>query len=196
MCCRLSGNDPDTCDPTGLCLTSGGEYYREFCTDQSWNSTNCLPKDICGNKNSGNSDWTYQLTSCGEGLWCCGSSTSCCNTHETFSLGPAPVGSAPNSSVTATSAPTTTVTIIPTEDSSKNKGESERLTKVAIGVAVGVPLACIAVGMFGAGYILGIRSTQKILSPAKFEPRAMSIPLEKPKGEIGRPRRSNDAAST
>ncbi|PYH63943.1 uncharacterized protein BO88DRAFT_447317 [Aspergillus vadensis CBS 113365] len=128
-------------------------------------------------------------------LWCRGSSTSCCNTHEISSLGPTPVGTDPNSSVTATAAPTTTVTAIPTEDSSKNKDESERLTKVAIGVAVGVPLACIAVGMYGAGYLLGRRSTQKILSPAKFEPRAMSIPLKKPKGEIGRPRRSDDAAS-
>ncbi|OJZ80178.1 hypothetical protein ASPFODRAFT_53808 [Aspergillus luchuensis CBS 106.47] len=195
MCCRLNGADPEKCDPTGLCLTSGGRYYREFCTDQSWNSTNCLPKDICGNQNGGNSDWTYQLTSCGNGLWCCGSSTSCCNTLETFSLGPTLVKFDSNSSLSATAAPTATVTVIPTEDGSSNTDESEMPTKVAIGVGVGVPLACIAVGMFGVGYLLGRRSTQKALLPARPEPRVMSIPLEKPKGEIGCPRWSDDAAS-
>ncbi|KAL3254252.1 hypothetical protein ABHI18_009056 [Aspergillus niger] len=196
MCCMLNSADPDKCDPTGLCLTSGGRYYREFCTDQSWNSTNCLPKDICGDQNGGNSDWTYQLTSCGDGLWCCGSST-CCNTHETFNLNPnlVKLDLNSNSSLSATTVPTITVTVIPTEDSSSNKDESQMLTKIAIGVGVGVPLACIAIGMFGLGCLLGSRSTQKALSPANSEPRIMSIPLEKPKGEVGCPRQLNDAAS-
>ncbi|PYH63675.1 uncharacterized protein BO88DRAFT_352712 [Aspergillus vadensis CBS 113365] len=198
MCCRLNSVDPDKCDPTGLCLTSGGGYYREFCTDQSWNSTNCLPKDICSDQNGGNSDRTYQLTSCGEGLWCCGSSTSCCNTHETFTLSPTLLNFDldPSSSLSATAAPTTTVTVVPTEGSSSNKGEPQMLTKVAIGVGVGVPLACIAVGMLGVGCLLGRRSTQKALSPAKPRHRVMSIPLEKPKGEIGCSHWSDDAAST
>lgn len=45
------------------------------------------------------------------------------------------------------------------------------------------------------GNLLGRRSTQKALLPARPEPRVMSILLEKPRGEIGCPRWSDDASS-
>ncbi|PYH67190.1 uncharacterized protein BO88DRAFT_392147 [Aspergillus vadensis CBS 113365] len=215
MCCKLNAEDPDTCDPSGLCLTSEGAYYREFCTDRSWNSTNCLPKDICGNQNGGNSDWTYQLTNCGDGSWCCGSTAACCNTYETFTLDSALIkfisnsdsnsnsssksGSASDTSVT--SAPSTTGTVNPSGDSSsgsisreKDQSNSDKPKKIAIGVGVGIPLACIAVAMMGVGYFWGRRSMKKELQP-RFQPRILNIPLERPKGEIGRPRPEDDASS-
>lgn len=58
------------------------------------------------------------------------------------------------------------------------------MTEVAIGVGVGVPLVCIAVEMLGIGCLLGRRSTQKAIPPAKPEHYIISILLEKPKGEI------------
>ncbi|PYH67194.1 uncharacterized protein BO88DRAFT_369251 [Aspergillus vadensis CBS 113365] len=196
MCCRLNSADNETCDPTGLCLTSGGGYHRGLCTDQSWNSTNCLPKDICDNQHGGYSDWTYQLTSCGDGCWCCGSSTSCCSTPETFTLDPTVIKLDSASKAAATAAPAITVTIIPTESSSSNDGEVDRSAKVAIGLGVGVPLACIAVGMLGGGYLLGRRSMRRVLSQVNLQPRVKSVLLEKPKGEIGRPLQVGDAPST
>ncbi|PYH72175.1 uncharacterized protein BO88DRAFT_476686 [Aspergillus vadensis CBS 113365] len=232
MCCKLNDADPDTCDPSGLCQTSGGAYYREFCTDQSWNSTNCLPKDICGNQNGGNSDWTYQLTNCGDGSWCCGSTTACCNTYETFTLDSALLkfssnddsnsnsnsgsnsnsksGSSSNSGSgsdsnsasdgSSTSAPTTTGTGSPLGDSSRginsepDQSDPEKSKRLAIGLGVGLPLACIAVAMLGAGYVWGRRDMKKELQP-KFQPRIINLPLEKPKGEIGCPRPADDGSS-
>ncbi|GKZ31890.1 hypothetical protein AbraIFM66950_000826 [Aspergillus brasiliensis] len=228
MCCKLNAADPDTCDPSGLCLTSEGAYYREFCTDQSWNSTNCLSKDICGNQNGGNSDWTYQLTDCGDGSWCCGSTRACCNTYETFTLDSALAkyttpnsdssdssansvdsssssksGSNSNSTSTSdtdsdpstTSTPSSTGTgILLGDGSSSGQYIADKSKMIAIGVGVGIPLACIAVAMLGAGYIWGRRSMVKELQP-KFQPRISNIPLEKPKGEIGRPRTADDASS-
>lgn len=51
MCCALNvtANTIETCDPNGLCIAGKGEHfhYREFCTDSTWKSPNCLPKTIC-----------------------------------------------------------------------------------------------------------------------------------------------------
>ncbi|GKZ97225.1 hypothetical protein AnigIFM59636_011978 [Aspergillus niger] len=165
--------------------------------------------------NGGNSDWTYQLTNCGDGSWCCGSTAACCNTYETFTLDSALIkfisnsdsnsnsssksGSASDTSVT--SAPSTTGTVNPSGDSSsgsisreKDQSNSDKPKKIAIGVGVGIPLACIAVAMMGVGYFWGRRSMKKELQP-RFQPRILNIPLERPKGEIGRPRPEDDASS-
>lgn len=52
MCCATNRtSNPDTCHPNGLCEGHGevgagfdpeAPYYRESCTDKSWNSTYCL----------------------------------------------------------------------------------------------------------------------------------------------------------
>ena len=52
MCCATNrAANPDTCLPNGLCEGHGeigagfdteAPYYRESCTDKSWNSTYCL----------------------------------------------------------------------------------------------------------------------------------------------------------
>lgn len=53
MCCRLNDTNPDTCHPNGLCMaTQEGDnlgYWRDFCTDSTWRSPNCL-RDICTNE--------------------------------------------------------------------------------------------------------------------------------------------------
>lgn len=60
MCCRTGGLVPDTCDENGLCynicdqMGSGchnnpGTFWRESCTDQSWQSPYCL-QNLCTDK--------------------------------------------------------------------------------------------------------------------------------------------------
>lgn len=45
MCCAtLRSEFTDTCLPNGLC--NDGAYWRDFCTDPSWNSPFCL-KGVC-----------------------------------------------------------------------------------------------------------------------------------------------------
>lgn len=52
MCCSLNSTHPDTCQTNGLCLSStestfGENYWRDFCTDETWESPNCLSKTLC-----------------------------------------------------------------------------------------------------------------------------------------------------
>lgn len=51
MCCRLNDVEPDTCLPSGLCRSKKDKehrgVWRDFCTDSSWKSPNCLSRTIC-----------------------------------------------------------------------------------------------------------------------------------------------------
>jgi len=50
MCCALNATStPDICSPNGLCVAGWGNqaYWRDFCTDSTWKSPNCLPKTTC-----------------------------------------------------------------------------------------------------------------------------------------------------
>lgn len=52
MCCSLNTTTPDTCQPNGLCLSNSANeyksnYWRDFCTDKTWESPNCLSKTLC-----------------------------------------------------------------------------------------------------------------------------------------------------
>lgn len=48
MCCRLNDTNPDLCYPNGLCYwTAKNQYWRNFCTDQTWESPNCIPNTTC-----------------------------------------------------------------------------------------------------------------------------------------------------
>ncbi len=67
MCCVLnvtaleligqSAANVDTCQPDGLCLNgaqsnlAGGQFSRNFCTDRTWKSPNCL--NVCAGGNVG-----------------------------------------------------------------------------------------------------------------------------------------------
>ncbi|PYI01800.1 hypothetical protein BO78DRAFT_276563, partial [Aspergillus sclerotiicarbonarius CBS 121057] len=155
MCCRLNAANPDTCDPSGLCIArsgGGGTYYREFCTDSSWNSTSCLPRDICGDANGGNSNWSYQLTPCGNSMWCCGSSTACCSSGRAFKLNQTLINFPDLQHSVDLAGPTATVTALPAGDGDGKMEDGGDMSKRAkIGVGVGVPLVCLAIGMVGVG---------------------------------------------
>lgn len=48
MCCRLNDTGPDQCLQNGLCYwTSRNEYWRDYCTDKTWDSPNCLSNTTC-----------------------------------------------------------------------------------------------------------------------------------------------------
>ncbi|RAL03510.1 uncharacterized protein BO80DRAFT_376540 [Aspergillus ibericus CBS 121593] len=213
MCCRLNAANPETCDPSGLCIssqttttgtgTSGTtttSYYREFCTDSSWNSTNCLPRNICGDANSGNSNWSYQLTPCGNSLWCCGSSTACCSTGQAFKLNRTLINFPDLQRSLDLSAPTATVTVLPAGENSDGSAGMERESgmsrKAKIGVGIGVPVACLVMGLVGVGggFVWG----RKVAAGGRGRGDGMggdgeSVGMEKPKGSFGS---EDDGAST
>ncbi|KAA6412155.1 MAG: hypothetical protein FRX48_04306 [Lasallia pustulata] len=105
MCCGTNHTQPtldDTCLPNGLCQTLGATadnmFWRESCTDPTWDSPSCL-KGFCvsGVGVSGN----IGLTLCSDGTWCCGStSTTCCTDKQGISLA-ATVGGATSISVSS-----------------------------------------------------------------------------------------------
>ena len=173
MCCSLNTSTPDTCQSNGLCLSSTdstfqSNYWRDFCTDKTWDSPNCLSKTICDDDVSqkvdknvsyfhvltsfiiqagGNSDWTSRVTLCTGASYCCGTDQSCCS-GTTFKLEPTLVSIGNNT--------TTTATVTATATGASDTGSS----KVAIGAGVGVPLGIFAIAMLGAGFFWGRRNTQ------------------------------------
>ncbi|PWY64791.1 hypothetical protein BO94DRAFT_615569 [Aspergillus sclerotioniger CBS 115572] len=194
MCCRLNAANPESCDPSGLCLstaqststgTTSTTYYREFCTDSSWNSTNCLSRDICSSRNGGNSNWSNQLTPCGNSLWCCGSTNACCSSGAAFKLNRTLIDFLDESASGSGSATASvsTVTVVPTgEGVSKGMEEMDGglSHKAKIGVGVGVALGGLVLGLVGVGvgFFWGRKRNQG-------GEREGSVRLEKPKGVIG-----------
>ncbi|CAI7613378.1 unnamed protein product [Penicillium pancosmium] len=152
MCCSLNTSAPDICQSNGLCLsntnsTFKSNYWRDFCTDKTWDSPNCLSKTLCDHDAGGNSDWTSRVTLCTGGSYCCGTDQSCCS-GTTFKLEPTLVSIGNNT--------TTTATVTATATGASDSGSS----KVAIGAGVGVPLGILAMAMLGAGFFWGRRNTQ------------------------------------
>ncbi|KOC10807.1 hypothetical protein AFLA70_137g002531 [Aspergillus flavus AF70] len=178
MCCKLNDTMPDTCHSTGLCYSSQTGYWRDFCTDKNWDSPNCLKKTFCDDAAGGKSNWTTRVTSCGDGSWCCGDTNNCCTNGGGFTLDSPLVAIGNNATVT------TTVTATPKDS---NKGSSDSSTKVVIGVGVAVPLACLACGMLGVGFLWGRRSARQALSQPEFQrvSSGTAIPLKTPQAELG-----------
>ncbi|KAJ5961018.1 uncharacterized protein N7479_008168 [Penicillium vulpinum] len=178
MCCSLNSTHPDTCQPNGLCLsnedsTFGANYWRNFCTDETWDSPNCLSKTLCDKSAGGSSSWTARLVACSSGAFCCGTDKSCCLEGTTFTLADTLVNIGINTTAadtanttaiatttttaTATATATATVTVISkVSGSSNDHGPSN----VVIGVGVGAPLAVLAFIMLGVGFFWGRRKTQ------------------------------------
>ncbi|OGM46558.1 hypothetical protein ABOM_004616 [Aspergillus bombycis] len=145
MCCNLNSTTPDTCLPNGLCLTSPASIYpsthwRVFCTDQNWNSPNCLNNTICDAAHAGNSNWTARVSKCTDGTYCCGPDQKCCSTN-TFALQP------------------TLVAIGNTSDNKTHMPESTS-TKVAIGVGIGIPMGVLSVATLVLGYCWGKKKAE------------------------------------
>lgn len=151
MCCRLNDTYPDTCLENGLCQwTSSNSLWRDYCTDKTWNSPNCLSKTICGAAAGGTDSGHNQLVLCRGGsgnTYCCGSSSDCCEGDRTFTL---------NSSLISFYSPTATSTVIASATTQPNNGSSSS-KNIAIGAGVGVPLGLLAITMLGLGFWWGRR---------------------------------------
>ncbi|PWY84461.1 hypothetical protein BO83DRAFT_374784 [Aspergillus eucalypticola CBS 122712] len=157
MCCRINDTDPDECRADGLCYTNKtgyAGYWRDFCTDETWDTPNCLSKSICNTTAGGNSSWTYYMTSCSGVDYCCGDDPSCCSGDNIFSI--------KDTLVTIGGVATTTVTATSSADvNGTNSGSSDESTKLAIGLGVAIPLTAIAGAMLGAGFLWGRKITQR-----------------------------------
>jgi hypothetical protein len=85
-CCNLDGRpgSRDVCTSTGLCL-NGSVLTRGYCTDQNWDSPACV--NVCTDDDAeGSQNGTVELTPCGDGTYCCGSSNRCCDTDRAFAI--------------------------------------------------------------------------------------------------------------
>ncbi|KAJ5493487.1 hypothetical protein N7539_002233 [Penicillium diatomitis] len=214
MCCRMNSTNPDMCQSNGLCYwPDRNTYYRNYCTDETWKSSNCLPKDLCDSSNGGDSSVGSQIILCPSDSgtkYCCGTSTSCCD--KAFTLKPslinlgttvtatetktmaATAGAATTatdaaSSETAASSPLSSSPSSSTTSSSSSSSPSSN--KIAIGVGVGVPLGILAFAMLGAGYWWGRRkgrteqSAQDLKGPQVIYREADSHPVHE-LGSTGR----------
>jgi len=48
MCCRVNDTYPDVCSPNGLCYwPHANKYHRDYRTDKTFESPNCVSKTIC-----------------------------------------------------------------------------------------------------------------------------------------------------
>jgi len=162
VCCGIARDaNLDVCQPNGLCLNTGkNSFFRDFCTDKTWNSPNCLPRKTCSDGTDGQS--FLEMTQCTDGTWCCGARniTDCCDKKlgfelkaelVTFNAKPVTV------SITQSSLPTATeATIKATETlvqvvyrTKENSADSAKITGLTVGI--------ILVGVLGscAGYWLG-----------------------------------------
>lgn len=194
MCCRLNDTNPDLCYPNGLCYwTAKNEYWRNFCTDQTWESPNCIPNTTCNAavslidkltgtiascpdsrastiqylhrlQSGAEGNRTAQFILCTDGSYCCGTNNDCCTSDQEFTLKATLVAMNRNVTNTATSTATITATI-----TGESRGHDNKT--VAVGVGVGVSLGVLAVAMLGAGFFWGRRNTQ-----AKYEALQQSMP--------------------
>lgn len=68
MCCGTNSSKPDFCQPNGLCYyPRENTYWRNYCTDKTWSSPNCLPKDLCDSEVSSLQASTLSSSLFGEG---------------------------------------------------------------------------------------------------------------------------------
>ena len=89
MCCAqdlgspyLNGKSGVDCRSDGLCADAGNDaIYRVACTDQTWQSPECIKLCVNGTIEAGNDE---QVTQCSDGSYCCGGTNNgiaaaCCN---------------------------------------------------------------------------------------------------------------------
>ncbi|KAG9236063.1 hypothetical protein BJ875DRAFT_527337 [Amylocarpus encephaloides] len=150
MCCALNRTIPgaDSCTPNGLC-NNNGQYYRDFCTDPTWESPNCLSNTICADGEDAKG--TPKTTQCPQdGTWCCGQNNlTCCTDGKGFKLEPTLVQIGVNTTSNTTEATATSTKIKYVDKKGPN------FTTVGVGVGVGVSLGFIAVVGTLAGFWFG-----------------------------------------
>ncbi|KAF1994969.1 hypothetical protein P154DRAFT_612408 [Amniculicola lignicola CBS 123094] len=186
------GSTQDECLPNGLCQNRGFSteegkeqepyirYYRVYCTNQDWDTGECL--DVCST--DGNAGVTAQITPCdgtnSSTTWCCGNTTACCTpsfnpdaiginrvfrgvTNLTISSSSSFVASQSSTS-TSSSIYSSTSTPSSTPFSSSTPTPTpanEKSTKLSGGAIGGISIAVIAGAavMFGLGFFLARRKS-------------------------------------
>ncbi|KAF4624829.1 hypothetical protein G7Y89_g13343 [Cudoniella acicularis] len=158
MCCKTNVTDDtiDTCMPNGLCL-SRGSWYRDYCTDPTWESPNCLPKTMCSDSQA---TGTAQVTNCPDGTFCCGDpSAECCNNGAVkYTLLPTLVQFATASTATFSNSTMSTTTPI----SSTSPASSSSPDTFKVGMSVGFSLGVLAIVGSMVGFWLGQRRGRHI----------------------------------
>jgi hypothetical protein len=152
MCCRTS----DICLPNGLCLNYNQNspfYWRESCTDPTWQSPYCLNLCLSPNEiNPGEAGNAFVLMiQCPDDSWCCGGINDnvplCCQQKRGVMLA-ATIGvtstAAPASSATTTYSSTTASTFIPTSTST-SQADTGLTSSAKIGLGVGLSLGGVLV---------------------------------------------------
>ncbi|EYE99343.1 uncharacterized protein EURHEDRAFT_421649, partial [Aspergillus ruber CBS 135680] len=156
MCCRLNDTYPDVSQSNGLCYRPhANKYYRDYCTDKSFDSPNCLIKpyndaDSHKNQGRGSSNHNTEVTICKDESFCYGNTNECCTEEKEFTLNPTLVSFDSNATATAT------VTAMSSLENSDTKSSNN----IAIGVGVGVQLGVLAIAMLGAGFWWGRQNTR------------------------------------
>jgi hypothetical protein len=159
MCCGTNSttNIIDTCLPNGLCVNyAHGEtfYWRDSCTDPTWQSPYCLKLCMAANDNAGpGNHYNAHMLPCPDGSWCCAqdiSASQCCEAKQGVML-PATIGvfstSAPASSATIAEPSTTASTSLPSTSTSQADSGLTSSAKVGLGIglSIGGVLAAAAI---------------------------------------------------
>ena len=154
--------------PNGLCLNGNkNAYFRDYCTDKTWASPNCLPRETCSYQELGSG--FVEMTQCADGSWCCGAKnfTDCCAKNLGFALkaelvtfNAAPVTLSTTATALSTTylyAGATGLPTISTPIASKEAGITwtDGMVKLMIGVTVG--LAILSIVGTVAGFWAGLR---------------------------------------
>lgn len=165
VCCGTNRtSNLGECLTNGLCLNvESGDYFFDYCTDPTWQSPNCLPKDTCTNSTTGGLASLYvEMTQCSDGSWCCGSNnfTDCCTPELGFHLKDNLVTfDTPNATTAACIAsPVVTLTTTATATATVTT-QSKDGSKIA-GVVVGFSFLAIF-GSFG-GFYIGLMRGQRM----------------------------------
>ncbi|KAA6406787.1 MAG: hypothetical protein FRX48_09511 [Lasallia pustulata] len=156
MCCATNRtSNPDTCHPNGLCEGHGevgagfdpeAPYYRESCTDKSWNSTYCLK--LCIGAASDGSTPDVSVTDCQDGTYCCGrQNATCCAQGQGTPVASILGAAKPTISPTTSSSTATSATPLPTQSPGHSRGLSAaREAGVILGVTIGLIFIGIILG--------------------------------------------------
>ncbi|KAF2093989.1 hypothetical protein NA57DRAFT_80992 [Rhizodiscina lignyota] len=182
----------DICDANGLCQNwvtypdgrTEKSWYREYCTDQTWNTPFCL-KNVCFTNGT---EWgKTALSQCSDGTWCCGSDeeSTCCQTGSNKFRLAATVGASTSTSTQSTSTTSTPRKTSSTSSASASATSLSRNTSITdgakAGIAVGVVVGTVALA--GFGYLIWRRIkhnsvTSDTLREKGLEPNKSLLPYE------------------
>ncbi|ETS77228.1 hypothetical protein PFICI_11102 [Pestalotiopsis fici W106-1] len=152
----------DFCHPDNLCYNLNDGFptvYRQYCTDQTWDSDNCSP--LCRTAGEENASVTgaVGLTPCSDGKFCCGTfNDDCCNNHAgLYAIQGTQVGPGKSFTTTATSAATASSASSDTisGDVTASASPSSSAESTSAGISSGA-IAGVAVGTAGVVAIFAL----------------------------------------